>query len=495
MVMSNVETTFGQISFPESVTKKRRAAILRALGWCEQICTETGAWSAQASTHGQRLVRTINGHELAVFPLVAAKLDAGRAVGARFENRHLPVEVNGLRVCVAPSEGRVKDLHADMVACLLLLCGAKEVQAQHLPSTLRVALFPERYSRGGRVMFDPVADQRRRDVQAAFLAALRPPEQAVEHALNTISRDDWALLRDTFRWPYYGEAARAIALRLLGHHQEHHEDDIIWALTQLRLSDDPLHFTIVRSLVTSSNNTDVIRAALAAYHSSDAEMAWNDLHALLNHPIETLAWGAHARLDRFEELEARLVERSDIMLEETSSAWLEQNLVAWLSHRQNMDVWVRRILEELPHHELGRFLERVGTHGAWFERWAKEVSASPLEGVQIGIVEASKRNMAVNHGQLWLPLMKNGSGEVKRVILYGMRDIRDEDAYMLVDEVWDSPRRFVLRAAYMLVPHNFPNYPRMREMFEAGLSSPHARIRITAQKRLDAMDEKNGSAN
>ena len=91
--------------------------------------------------------------------------------------------------------------------------------------------------------------------------------------------------------------------------------------------------------------------------------------------------------------------------------------------------------------------------------------------------------------------MKHGSGEVKRVILYAMRDINTEDAYLLVDEVWHSPWRFVLRAAYMVVPHNFPNYPRMRQMFEAGLNSPHARIRITAQKRLDAMNEPNDSAN
>ena len=429
------------------------------------------------------------------FSFGRAKLDAGRAVGGRFENRHLPVEVNGRRVCVAPVKGRLKDLHADMVACLLLLCGAKEVEPQHLPSTLRVALFPERYSVSGRARFDPVAEQRRRDVQAAFLTVVHSPEQAVEHALETISRDDWALLRNTFRWPYHREAARAIALCLLDNHCDHHEDDVIWALTQLRLGDDLEQAAIVRSLVSTSNNTDVIRAALAAYQSTDAEMAWNDLQPLLSHSDETLAWDVHGRLARFNDLEERLMERSDIMLEETSSAWLEQQLVAWLSHRQNMDVWVRRILEELPHHEMGRFLQRIRTHGAWFERWAKGKLSSPLEGVQIGIVEASKRNMAVNHGQLWLPLMRDGSGEVKRVILYAMRDINDEDAYLLVDEVWHSPWRFVLRAAYMVVPHNFPNYPRMRQMFEAGLNSPHARIRITAQKRLDAMNEPNDSAN
>ncbi len=356
-----------------------------------------------------------------------------------------------------------------------------------------MALFPERYSVSGRVRYDPVAEQRRRDVQAAFLTVVHSPEQAIEHALETISRDDWVLLRNTFRWPYYCDAARAIALCLLANHREHHEDDVIWALTQLRLDDDSEQVAIIRSLVSTSNNTDVLRAALAAYQSTDAQMAWNDLQPLLKHPIETLAWDVHRRLSRFSGLEGRLMERSDIMLEGSPSPWLEQQLVAWLSHRQNMDVWVRRILEELPLHETGHFLQRIRTYGAWFERWAKGKLLSPLEGVQIGIVEASKRNMAVNHGQLWLPLMRNGSGEVNRVVLSGMRDIKDEDAYLLVDEVWHSPWRFVLRAAYMLVPHNFPNYPRMRQMFEAGLNSPHARIRITAQKRLDAMDEANRS--
>ena len=33
----------------------------------------------------------------------------------------------------------------------------------------------------------------------------------------------------TFRWPYYREAAQAIALCLLDNHCDHHEDDVIWA--------------------------------------------------------------------------------------------------------------------------------------------------------------------------------------------------------------------------------------------------------------------------
>ena len=68
------------------------------------------------------------------------------------------------------------------------------------------------------------------------------------------------------------------------------------------------------------------------------------------------------------DLEERLMERSDIMLEESLST-VGTAPRRWLSHRQNMDIWVRRILEELPHHEMGR-LQRIRTHGA-AERWGK----------------------------------------------------------------------------------------------------------------------------
>ena len=493
--MSAQATPFGNITFPEKIGKKRRAAILRALAWCEQLAKETGAWVAKQSAHGERLVRTVNGRELAVFPMVAANLDAGCHVGGRFQVRHLPVEVNGFRVCVEPLKGPSSVLHTDVVACFLLLCGSEDVPDHRLPHTLQRALYPEKYSVRVRPNFNPVLDQRRRELQAAFLNCVRVPEEAVEHALDTLNEEDWVLLRDTFRWPFYREAARAIARRILGEHAQRDENDIIWAIAQAGEGHDDEIRELIRNLVATSHNADVIRCALNQYPATDGETAWNDLNELLDHPIQTLGWAVHERLARFEELEERLIERSDILLEDDPGTWLERKLVIWLSHRQNMDVWVRRILEELPQHELGHFLQRIRTYGTWFERWAKGWLSSPLEGVQIGIVEASKRNMAVNHGELWLPLMKNGSGEVKRVVLYGMRDINDEDAYRLVDEIWHSPWRFVLRAAYMLVPHNFPNYPRMREMFEAGLDSPHARIRITAQKRLDAMDEASGSAN
>ena len=61
--MSVQATPFGTIAFPAKISKKRRAAILRALAWCEQLAKESGMWDAQQSTDGERLVRIVNGHE------------------------------------------------------------------------------------------------------------------------------------------------------------------------------------------------------------------------------------------------------------------------------------------------------------------------------------------------------------------------------------------------------------------------------------------------
>ena len=184
--MSVQATPFGTIAFPAKISKKRRAAILRALAWCEQLAKESGMWDAQQSTYGGRLVRIVNGHELAVFPMAAANLDAGCSVGSRFQARHLPVEVNGIRVCVVPEPGSTSRLHTDFVACFLLLCGSEEIPIQHLPHTLKKSLYPEKYLGQGHARLNPVLDRRRRDLHTAFLNCIRVPEDAVEHALTPL---------------------------------------------------------------------------------------------------------------------------------------------------------------------------------------------------------------------------------------------------------------------------------------------------------------------
>ena len=129
-MMSVQATPFGNITFPENLSKKRRAAILRALGWCEQICTESGAWTAQSSTHGQRLVKSSTGMNWPFLWSRQSWMPVERWV-ADLKTGICRLSQRG-RVCVAPVKGRLKDLHTDMVACLLLLCETKEVEPQHL---------------------------------------------------------------------------------------------------------------------------------------------------------------------------------------------------------------------------------------------------------------------------------------------------------------------------------------------------------------------------
>ena len=285
--MSVQATPFGTIAFPGKLSNKRRAAILRALAWCEELAKESGMWDVQQSTHGERLVRIVNGHELAVFPMAAASLDAGCSVGSRFQARHLPVEVNGIRVCVVPEPGAQSLLHTDFVACFLLLCGSDEIPIQHLPRTLLNSLYPEKHLGQSHARYNPVLDRRRRDLQTAFLNCVRVPEDAVEHALTTLEGDDWALLRDSFRWPFYPEAASAIAQRILREHTDREEYDVLWAIAQTGGENEENVLQMIRNLVATSRNPVVVRSALNHYPSTDAETAWKDLHGLLNHPIET----------------------------------------------------------------------------------------------------------------------------------------------------------------------------------------------------------------
>ena len=65
------------------------------------------------------------------------------------------------------------------------------------------------------------------------MTSVRVPEEAVEHALDTLYEEDWVLLRDSFRWPFYPQAARAIAERILREHAQRDENDIIWAMAQI----------------------------------------------------------------------------------------------------------------------------------------------------------------------------------------------------------------------------------------------------------------------
>src|SRR5210317_1953886 len=101
-------TAFGELDFPTTLATKQRDAVLRALSWCDELADTSDLWSRHIhdlSDHGTSLNREINGKTLSIYPLAAARLDAGLHV-RQVNVNHLPVWVDGHKICVVGKRGR-----------------------------------------------------------------------------------------------------------------------------------------------------------------------------------------------------------------------------------------------------------------------------------------------------------------------------------------------------------------------------------------------------
>ena len=138
------ETHFGELTFPDQVSQRRRAAILRALNWCNDMVQASQLWSKGRRDFGLgiELSRQVNGKVLKAYPLLAAKMDAGVKV-SEFEKYHLPVMVDDRSICIVGARGRGRDLHTDLVATTIMLFSAVEPETSVMPRTLLRAIYPD----------------------------------------------------------------------------------------------------------------------------------------------------------------------------------------------------------------------------------------------------------------------------------------------------------------------------------------------------------------
>ncbi len=135
------KTSFGSLDFPINLATKQRNAVLRALSWCKELADLSDVWSKEVrdnANYGTALNREINGKTLSIYPLLAARLDAGLYT-RQLSLNHLPVWLDGEKICIVSARGKGHDLHTDLVASLILLLGQEEPVLQTLPQTLRRA--------------------------------------------------------------------------------------------------------------------------------------------------------------------------------------------------------------------------------------------------------------------------------------------------------------------------------------------------------------------
>lgn len=468
----SVTTRFGKITFPQQLLSSRQKAILRALNWCDELASLSGCWSRDkhASSFDFKLLREINGRTVSIHPLAAAKLDAGMEV-AGFSVGHVPVYVDGNRICVVAGRKGGIDLHTDLAASLILLLSQSEPDHTTLPKTLARALYPEIYfTRGHEWRERPANAQRRREVFNAFRAEVAIGEWGPGPCAENLPVEDWQVLRDYYPWDEEPELAIEVADWMMDELQRP-VNDHLWVMSMFREHEPMDYQRIMLPAYLRFHYPELRAAALREYRPDDPEIAWENLEPCLEDEWGHLAVQAHETLQGYDQLEHRLVNHSLALLDEGAEGVFQTSLVAWLSHRMDMDDAIQDILPTLEPYQLGRFLHEIETSGPWFEEFGVESLSSPFEGVHMGLVDCSARNLSFNPFNLWLPLMQQGTGTMKLAILRNLHRVTEEQAHVLLELGWKSRWRFVINKTHQIVEKYFPDYPDKEVMLEHGFRS------------------------
>lgn len=424
-----------------------------------------------SSSKGTELHREINGRKISIYPLDAAKLDAGMEV-AGFSIHHVPVYVDGNRVCVVAERSRTKDLHTDLVAALIMVLNRPEPDHTVLPKTLARALYPDIYfaARRERMMARIANAQRRTEVLEAFRNEVAVGEWELGPYAGNLPPEDWQVLRNCFPWREEPELAIEVASWMMDQ-LERSVEDHLWVMSIFREHELHEYQRIMLPAYLRFHLPELRAAALSEYHPEDPETAWEHLEPCLEDEVAHLAVQAHETLQTYEQLEHRLVHRSLGLVKADLSVSFQVVLLPWLSHRMDMDETIQRVLPTLEPHHLGRFLREIETSGPWLHAFAEECIDSPFESVHMGIVDCTARNLSFNPFNLWLPLMQHGSGTMKLAILRNLHRVSEEQAHVLLELGWKSRWRFVIRNTHRIVEQQFPNYPRRQVMEAHGFSS------------------------
>ncbi len=466
------ETHFGELTFPDQVSQRRRAAILRALNWCNDMVQASQLWSKGRRDFGLgiELSRQVNGKVLKAYPLLAAKMDAGVKV-SEFEKYHLPVMVDDRSICIVGARGRGRDLHTDLVATTIMLFSAVEPETSVMPRTLLRAIYPDlvRPLQTEAARIWQANQTRREEVFGEFQEHVAGGGNAVEY-LDALPPGEWHIMRDFYPWHHDARTAIAYA-NVMSLDLNKPVNDHLWVMNIVRQFELPTYQEVLLPAYLRFHQTEVRAQALREYQQECPQLAMRHLGPCLWDEVESLAWEAHELLQTYPELHEALVIDSLAILEDAQTQTYARQLLGWLSQHRNMDEEIQQLLPTLEPHELSQFLRVVHTHGPWLETFGETCLEMPFEGVHHALIEATKRNTSFNPFKLWLPLMQNGPGTMKLAILRSLEAVTEEQAFELLELGWTSQWRFVITNTHHIVKKHFPQYPHRQAMEEHGYRS------------------------
>lgn len=492
--MEAAKTPFGTVTFPGRVSTPRRKATIKAMNWCMTIINGNPFWELtpeQSAGCGKGITRKVGQNTLTVFPLLAAQLDLGYGEAHRFSSNHVPVEINGNKVCVTSANRRSRPLHTDMVASILQLFCVEKPPLKFLPSTLGLVLYPEDYP-ALVTRARAVNDELRNELFHTFRTRAVNVAAAIEHIENELVDEEWIELRNRFPWEEMPDVALHIASSLMTPHRS--AGDWLWVMNILERFDHAEYVAFFLPNLLTHFHTSVVLRALHEYRPQTPDEAWFRISPLLGHESPMVQRLAHQKLAVVEELEEDLVQASLHLVVEAGEPRMYnetlRNIVAWLSHRMDADAWIEPMLPSLALGDLIGFLKAARIHGTWFETMAAEYIAQPYANLHVSVVLSSASIKRIDHYNLWKPLMERGrSGHLQKLVLNHLSLLTKEQAYRFIDMAAESKWRFVLAKVVDVVVNQYPAYPRRRSLLEhLAQTSTSYRLRQRCQRHLEAME-------
>lgn len=467
-----VGTFFGELRPKKAISNARLAAIQRGLKWCKELSDESEVWTIVPSNRGLAIERRFgNKAVMRLFPMIAAYQDCGM-FEAGYSKRHLPVEIDGSRICVVAEQDAFAELHVDFVASFILLFSSDSMPPlAAIPKTVRTRLFSKLFPKdlaqtiinGGMgedisIIWD-FQNNVFNDADALALIQ-RYPIQRLHSILPFLTQR---------RHP--GARALLISKGLDSTITGADSSLILWALGELH----SMSISAFERRVTGfleHPRSQVQAYAITHYVPEDYQVAWDDLSPLLESTSTDVMKAAFQRLVEFPELTESLISTCSSILERPTRHPDYAEILIWVSKHINIDALVHDYLSGCTSEEANHLLRSVFTRGDWLQGYLLSRKNCHFEKEIVAGLAAAKKNPSVNLAVLCQALVKGANGSSTLAIMSTIAEGQVEGAYALLEQHLNHDYRFLSRRAHKALA-SFPNHPRTRTHLEQGLNSTH----------------------
>ena len=442
-----IDTTFGQIISDVPVSSSQLDPVLRGLQWCDELASESTVWNRKRDGKSVVLKRTIGRTSLTLHPLEAAKNDL-RIRSVICHPGHIPLEVNGKRVCVVPNNHRKDDLNVDTTASFILLFSQKglpphEATPQTVKATLYARLFPREIA--SKLIHGSGNDSLQ--IWWTFVSTVSSPSEAVEF-FDKLPIELQEAVFPILEHVKYPSASRDIQDRILSNiNDERPASHLLWALCGLLQRSFTAHQTMIRTL--SEHPFDSVLLHVASHLQCESvDEARGVLLPLLHRLGERFPSEGWRSLLEFDELVDELCAIGTAILGDIDqgSTYLDTMIV--LSEHIDVDCHVQSFLKR-SNCETSRkkALMAAKTYEVWMEDYLTSLQTPLSNSLVVAALQAAKSNPKVDVLTVCEKILDGASGWAFKHVMESLSGVGSDRHFAILRKAVHHKQRFVVRCA------------------------------------------------